>query len=132
MAFKRLTPTLIVDGDLTRTLAFYRDLLGFQQVAVASEEGVPTWALMKSGAVELMFEARASFLEEAPWRPILDGVPLGGTFVLYLEVDGIDELYNRIKTQVDLVFELADHEYGMREFTMRDCNGYVLAFGQPI
>jgi len=31
MAFKRLTPTLIVDGDLRRTLAFYRDLLGFQQ-----------------------------------------------------------------------------------------------------
>lgn len=132
MALKRLTPTLIVDDDLRRTLAFYRDILGFEQVATAPEEGSPTWALMKSGTVELMFEHRASFLEEAPWQPILKDVPLGGSFVLYFEVDGIDDLYDRIKSRVDLVWELADHEYGRREFTMRDCNGYVLAFGQPI
>ena len=23
-------------------------------------------------------------------------------------------------------------EYGMREFAIRDCNGYTLAFGQPV
>jgi uncharacterized glyoxalase superfamily protein PhnB len=47
-------------------------------------------------------------------------------------MEGIEAFYERIKNQVELVFKLADHPYGMREFTMRDGNGYILAFGQRI
>ncbi len=127
---KRLVPTLLAD-DMERTIAFYRDVLGFELRDAQPAGGPYAWAALRCGQVELMLQLRSSFLVEREWD-FFQGVPLGGTFILYIEMEGVDTFYERIKDQVDTVFPPADQPYGMREFTMRDCNGYALAFGQRL
>jgi lactoylglutathione lyase len=132
MKLNKLVPNLVVDGRLDQTLKFYQETLGFELVSVAPEKEPCFWASMRSGEFEIMFQTHESLQEEGPWREILGGRSIGGTVILYIEMEGIEAFYERIKNQVELVFKLADHPYGMREFTMRDGNGYILAFGQRI
>jgi len=53
---------------------------------------------------------------------------LSGT--LYLFVKDVDAYYAQIKDRVDLEWPLQDMSYGTREFAIKDCNGYRLAFAQ--
>ncbi len=51
---------------------------------------------------------------------------------LYILTDNVDDLYRRLKDRVQVVVELYDAFYGMREFIIRDFNGFWITFGQPI
>ena len=127
MPMLKLVPTLIVD-DMARTIAFYRDVLEFELVEAQPPEE-PSWARLRCDGVEIMLQVRSGLLEEYPFYRDL---PLGGTFDLYIEMERIDEYYERVRARLTPYFELADEPYGMREFTVRDCNGVVVAFGQRI
>ena len=47
-------------------------------------------------------------------------------------MDGVDQLFARIKDRVEVVWPLEDQEYGMREFGVRDSDGYLLAFAEEV
>src|SRR5262249_46398878 len=48
-------------------------------------------------------------------------------------VNGIDELFERhSRTGVDIISPLEAKPWGLREYTVRDPNGYHLRFGEPI
>jgi uncharacterized glyoxalase superfamily protein PhnB len=49
---------------------------------------------------------------------------------LYVSVERVDELYRELKDRVELVEDLHDTFYGMREFTFRDLNRFWITFGQ--
>lgn len=51
---------------------------------------------------------------------------------LYITVDDVDGLYQRLKDQVQVVLEPYDAFYGMRELVIRDNNGFWLTFGQSL
>jgi uncharacterized glyoxalase superfamily protein PhnB len=51
---------------------------------------------------------------------------------LYITTDNVDDLYRRLKDRVQVVEELYDAFYGMREFIIRDINGFWVTFGQPM
>lgn len=51
---------------------------------------------------------------------------------LYITTDNVDGLYGRLKDQVQVVEDLYDAFYGMREFIVRDINGFWVTFGQPL
>jgi len=46
--------------------------------------------------------------------------------------DSVDDLYRRRKDRVQVVIDVYDAFYGMREFIIRDFNGFWITFGQPI
>ncbi len=46
--------------------------------------------------------------------------------------DSVDDLYRRLKDRVQVVVDVYDALYGMREFIIRDFNGFWITFGQPI
>jgi len=48
---------------------------------------------------------------------------------LYLEVDNVDEIYQRLKDRVEVVKPPHDTFYGMREFIIRDLNRFWITFG---
>jgi len=50
---------------------------------------------------------------------------------LYVTIDKVDDLHGRLKSRVQLLEGLHDAFYGMREFTIRDLNGFWVTFGQP-
>ena len=53
------------------------------------------------------------------------------TFDTYVYVSNVDQLAAELRTKkADIIEGPIDRIYGMREMLVRDCNGYVLAFGQ--
>ena len=51
---------------------------------------------------------------------------------LYVETGNIDDLYQRMREQVAIREEPHDTFYGMREFIVRDINGFWVTFGQEV
>lgn len=121
-----LTPELLVE-DVQTTLAWYHDILGFETMFVTPESGAPTFARIKKRVVEIMLFRHAEFAHEIP---SFTTQSIGGSFVLYLEVSAINSLWDKVKDQVKVVQPLHTTDYGSTEFTIQDCNGYHLMFGQ--
>lgn len=56
-------------------------------------------------------------------------LPAGGSLV-YVAVDEVDSLYERARDAgADIALELTDTDYGSRDFTVRDPEGTLWAFG---
>ena len=43
----------------------------------------------------------------------------------------VDALWEKVKDSAEVIYAVGDFDYGMREFGVRDDNGYHLAFGAP-
>jgi len=124
---KKLTLNLIVE-DVNRTVEFYQNTLTcFELVDSEPKEGQLNWAMVRCGDVQLMFETQKSLSETFP---IFQDTGKGGSLVIYIELDNIEWLYKIIKDKVIVVKELFPASYGMLEFAIRDCNGFVLVFAE--
>jgi uncharacterized glyoxalase superfamily protein PhnB len=121
---KKLTPNLMVE-DVARTLAFYREVLGFETVMTLPEAAPFDFAIVKRDAVELMFQSRQSLSENVP---ALAGAVVGASQTFYIEVDGLHDLYETLRDNVEIVVDLHTTFYGTQEFYFRDLNGYILSF----
>lgn len=51
---------------------------------------------------------------------------------VFIEVQDIDALHDRIKTQAPIVMAIHTQWYGMREFAITDPDGYVITFAQRV
>jgi uncharacterized glyoxalase superfamily protein PhnB len=54
------------------------------------------------------------------------------TATQYIYVDDIQELWNAIKDKCTAEWGPEKMPYGMIEFAVKDPNGYLLSFGQPV
>ena len=124
--FKKLTPNLLV-ANVERSLAFYVDLLGFARAMTVPDQSPFVFAGVTSGAVEIFFNDAATAIEE---YPAFAGKPIGTTGTMYIEVDGVDALHDRLKPHATVVMPLTTQFYGMREFAIEDPDGYVITFAQ--
>jgi uncharacterized glyoxalase superfamily protein PhnB len=61
-------------------------------------------------------------------------MPLSAPCALYIcvgpNVDKLCESYRANGVQIER--PLTSHPWGMREFAVKDCNGYLLRFGTPV
>jgi uncharacterized glyoxalase superfamily protein PhnB len=126
--FKKLTPNLLV-ANVGRSLAFYVDLLGFERGMTVPEESPFVFASVTSGAVEIFLNDAATGIKE---YPAFAGRPLGATGTLYIEVEGVDALHDRVKPMVKIVMPLLTQFYGVREFAFEDPDGYVITFAERV
>ncbi len=117
MKLTRLVPMLWTK-DLEGSIAFYKEVLGFECLNRADG-----WASLKKDDVELMLS-----LPNA--HEPLDKIQFTGSF--YFHPDKVAELWQQLEGKVTVVYPLEDFDYGMREFAIRDNNGYILQFGQEI
>jgi uncharacterized glyoxalase superfamily protein PhnB len=52
---------------------------------------------------------------------------------LILFVDNVDEVYLEIQQRgLPVISPLKTYDYGIREFSIRDCNGYILRFSESV
>ncbi len=124
--FTKLTPNLLV-ADVERSLAFYVGTLGFERGMTVPEEAPFAFGSVVSGAIEIFFNDAAGAVKEYPG---FGGRPLGATGTLFIEVEGIEELHERLKPLVKIVMPIVSQFYGMREFAFEDPDGYVITFAQ--
>ena len=125
---KKMTPNLMVE-DVNSTIAFYKDVLSFELLATVPETGQLNWAMMRRDNVEIMFQVRSSITEEFP---VLKDRAIGGSLTFYIEVEDVQPLYTHLKDKVTFVQDLHTTFYGMREFAIQDCNGFVLSFAEAV
>ena len=126
--FKKLTPNLLV-SSVERSLAFYVDTLGFERGMTVPDASPFVFASVTSGSVEVFFNDAAAAVKE---YPAFDGRPIGATGTLFIEVEGVDALHDRLKSTVKIVMPIVTQFYGMREFAIADPDGYVITFAEPV
>lgn len=113
--------------NVPATIAFYEREFDFKCIVNVPDVGIPVFAILKCGSVDIMIQQRQSLEEEIPF---FENRPMGGTFTLYINVDDVQTLYEKAKINLTLVQDIHDTFYGSREFAVLDCNGYVLAFAE--
>ncbi|MDY6836082.1 MAG: VOC family protein, partial [Chloroflexota bacterium] len=120
-----ISPTLAV-RNMKKTIEFYRDNLGFKLGMAFPDIDNPQYADLSKDGMILMFLS-AKDVGIGPKQKLGIGVNL------YMEIDGdIDEYYEELKKkQVNIIFEIKDEPFGIRDFTIGDLDGYQLTFNQP-
>jgi catechol 2,3-dioxygenase-like lactoylglutathione lyase family enzyme len=118
----RLTPMLSV-ADLKGTIAFYCDQLGFRCVGTFGDPD-PVWCHLQRDGVSLMFN-------QPPAHEIRDLPRRAKDFqVYYFYPDDVVALHADLKAKGLPVTDLRVTIYKMKEFELRDPDGYWLWFGQ--
>ena len=105
---------LLRTNDLKQTREFYESVLGFD--AFDSAEG--TLTVEKHGAKLIFTDI---------W-----GAPDGFSGTIYFTVPDVDRYFASLQGKVEVAWPVQDMSYGSREFGMKDCNGYNLAFQQQV
>ena len=116
--FTAVTPMLKVN-DLAETIEFYTGMLGFKV-----ENRWKGWCMLRCEGGALMFYDKVG-LDSPPGAPSMTGV-------LYFNPTDVRALWEQLKGTTKVEWELREMAYGMLEFAIRDCNGYILSFGQGI
>ena len=122
----KLTPNLIV-SDVGRSLAFYRDVLGFTVAATVPDASPYVFAIVQSGPVEVFLNAPEPAIAE---YPAFKGRPIGGTLTLFIEVVDIARAHASLKDRVKVVMPLEHKWYGVTEFAFEDPDGYLITFAE--
>jgi uncharacterized glyoxalase superfamily protein PhnB len=106
--------------NVAATVAWYLSI-GFELVRQNEEDGEINWAKLSFGNSELMLNAGGKPSNDH--RREVD---------LYIIAENVDEWFRRLKDRVQVVEDPHDTFYGMREFIMRDINGFWVTYGQSI
>ena len=124
----KLTANLIV-SNVEQSLAFYEDVLGFARGMTVPEQSPFVFAAVTSGPVEIFFNDRSTVTKESPQ---MAGLSFGGGNTMFIEVQGVDALHERIAARVTVILPLVTQWYGVREFAIADPDGYVITFAERV
>ena len=124
MKFADVTPNLIVT-NVERSLAFYRDVLGFAVAATVPDASPLVFAWVQREGISVFLNSVESVRAE---QPELAARPVeAGTIA-----EGVDALFTTVEAHARVVMTLKDQFYGMREFAIEDPDGYVIVFAQQL
>ena len=119
-----ISPMLAV-RNMKQTIEFYKISLGFKMGMAFPDVGNPEYIDLSKDGMVLMF---------IPVENVGIGKEerLGVGVNIYMQIDGdIDEYYNELKNKdVNIVVDIKDEPYGIRDFTVEDIDGYKLTFNQ--
>ena len=129
MKYQKLTPNLVV-RDVAAAVDFYSSVLGFQRVISVPEQALFVFASVVNGNVEIFFNDAKAVGEDYP--PLVAG-PIGGTMTMFIEVEGIEEILQRVqKAGAKVVMPLKTQFYGMREFAFEDPEGWTVTIAEKV
>jgi len=117
----RVLPCLLV-ADMREALAFYIGQLGFVQTGYYPIESDPirTEVRRDDVAIILFTEAFHAMRDQ----PLFTGM-------LYIMPESVERLADDLRGKVPFEWGPVSTEFGIREFAIRDPNGYLLVFAEP-
>ena len=117
-------------ADVQRSVDFYNHIFGFEVITTVPGENELVFALVKLDDVSIMFQSMKSFNES---RPESLGQKIGGSILLYIDVNNINEVYKKAKAgKAEIAIEMHETFYGTKEFTIKDCDGYLVSFAEDV
>ena len=137
MKLQSITPNMMVK-DVTQSVEYYTQILGFELFMWVDfdkqadfdgiHEGVEyAFAILKSWEYELMLQSEKSLEDDLPF---LNKWYENSSVALYLKIENIEEYFHSIKDKVEIARPLKNTWYGMKEFYVKDINGYILWFAE--
>jgi catechol 2,3-dioxygenase-like lactoylglutathione lyase family enzyme len=117
----RVLPCLLV-GDMRRSLDFYLDVLGFTQTGYYPIESEPIRTEVRRDDVAIILLAEARHLTAE--TPAFTGA-------LYIFPENLNELADELRGKAPFAWGPEETEFGVREFAVRDPDGYTLVFAEP-
>ncbi|MCL2592003.1 MAG: VOC family protein [Defluviitaleaceae bacterium] len=127
MEFKSLMPNLMVK-DVGKTIEFYKNILGFNVLGTVPENGPFVFAIVNANNVTISFQEEKSIKEE--YAQLNKFASAGGGFTLYINVTDVNGLFEKVKEKATIAKEMHKTFYGSTDFSIEDCNGYILTFSQ--
>lgn len=117
---QRVIPALLV-RDMVQTLRFYKEL-GFEVSGCHPNGTAPEWAEVSRDDVLIQLHTEAP--RGTPQAPVFSGT-------LYLHPSDVAALADEWRGKVEFAWGPEVMPYKVREFGIRDPNGYYLAFAEP-
>lgn len=125
--------------NIQESYLFYKENFGFELVDAVVANSLEykeittelkndveyQWAMVKKDNTFIMFQTVSSIKEDI--GNFFETI--GASLTFYLTIDDVENLYLTIKNKVKIVKEIETKFYGMKEFYIQDCNGYILGFG---
>ncbi len=107
--------------SVERSLAFYKDTLGFVEIKSRRANERLEWVYLNSGKTFLMLE----LVNESKTK-------LEGGIRLYFYTDDIDSLYQYMSAKQYAVTQLETTPYQLKQFSFTDPDGYKIQIGETI
>lgn len=119
-----ISPVLLV-ADIDRSVAYYRDRLGFECRVYGHPPNFVT--ADRDDATILLALAKDAERIVPNWQ-IVDG-----TWNAYIRVEDVDAIYAEVQARGAAIdYTLGDTPHGFREFGVQDPDGHDIAIGQRI
>ena len=116
-----LSTTVILPVISAReTAMFYESMLGFEITGIweVSENGTEYGSVRRGDVIIEFGEGRKEY---------------AGSGVCLIHVDNADEIYNELTSKsIEIVGDLADRDYGNRDFRVKDNNGNILIISHSL
>jgi glyoxylase I family protein len=114
--------------DMPTSIAFYRDVLGFEVVTTSPpRRGHFDWALLRLRGVELMLNT--AYEEDArPAAPDAERIAAHEDTCMYFGCQDVDAAYAYLRAHGVAAAEPKVAPYGMKQLYLRDPDGYNLCF----
>lgn len=118
---QRVLPCLLV-SDMRRSLDFYIDALGFTQTGYYPIESNPIRTEVRRDGVAIILYSESIHRNDD--APTFSGA-------LYVFPESVDRLADELRGKVAFAWGPAETDSGLREFAIRDPDGYTLVFAEP-
>jgi catechol 2,3-dioxygenase-like lactoylglutathione lyase family enzyme len=119
-----LIPSLGV-SDIDRSRDFYHRFFGLEVADSYEEEGRMAWCWLRAGGAQLMLQQLAAD------QQIRLNPAIGQSWVVYLRVDDLDAVHQKLKVGGFPATEIAETQFDAREFFVQDPDGYELWVSEP-
>lgn len=130
MKLTQSTPSVITI-DLPRSVAFYRDVLGFSVGTTVPAEPPFVFVLLRRDEVTLYLNGYAAAAKDLAAVPLMASVVVGRSGVtLFIHMEEITALWDQVRTKAPVVMPLTEQWYGLTEFSLADPDGYVVTFAE--
>lgn len=127
---RRVAPLLQV-YDMSRSVRFYRDMLGFELVTTSPNLGGEDrfhWALLRLGEADIMLNTAYEFDEQRPAEPDRRRTAAHGDTGLFFECPDVDAAYEEFSAKGLKLKKPHVAPYGMKQLSFSDPDGYGLCF----
>jgi uncharacterized glyoxalase superfamily protein PhnB len=119
--------------DMPTSIAFYRDVVGFEVVSTNRDPNTDPadvdWALLRLNDVELMLNTAYDHGERPPVRD--PRRVFGDGVCLYIGCRDVDAAYEHLRSHGIAATPPTVAPYGMKQLYVRDPDGYNLCFQWP-
>jgi catechol 2,3-dioxygenase-like lactoylglutathione lyase family enzyme len=123
--------TLIQVFDMPTSLAFYRDVLGFEIISEAPGDGRCDWVWLKSGESELMLNT-AYEAEARPPAPDATRLAAHADTSLFVGCEDVEAAHAALRARGVATRGPSVTGYGMKQLYLNDPDGYEICLQQPV